>query len=146
MCCHTCVASDHPPKQPRYHSIKKLYNTSTKRPMTYRPSSSVACLKVHVTNPHFPFQKFRNFPSVVQIQQKHWYTHLALCMLPRSVYGIHWKNFHAQPSLDAKHYNMQALAVTNLKSWMVQFIGNYFEVQARILQPEKQENSQLSTL
>lgn len=67
-------------------------------------------------------------------------------MLPRSVYGVHWKNFHAQPSLDAKHYNMQALAVTNLKSWMVQFIGNYFEVQARILQPEKQENSQLSTL
>lgn len=54
-------------------------------------------------------------------------------MLPRSVYGINWKNFHAQPSLDAKHHNMQAFAVTNLKSWVVQFIGYYFEVQARIL-------------
>lgn len=59
-------------------------------------------------------------------------------MLPRSVYGINWKNLHAQPSLDAKDYNMQALAITNLKSWMVQFIRYYFEVQARVLQPDKQ--------
>lgn len=58
-------------------------------------------------------------------------------MLPRSVYGINRKDFHAEPSLDAKHYDMQALAVTNLKPWMVQFIGYYFEVQARILQRGK---------
>lgn len=59
-------------------------------------------------------------------------------MLPRSVYGINWKNLHAQPSLDAKNYNMQALAITDLKSWMVQFICHHFEVQARVLQPDKQ--------
>lgn len=64
-------------------------------------------------------------------------------MLPRSVYGINWKNLHAQPSLDAKDYNMQALAITNLKSWMVQFIRYYFEVQARVLQPDKQGLSAL---
>lgn len=55
-------------------------------------------------------------------------------MLPRSVYGINWKNLHAQPSLDAKNYNMQALAITNLKSRMVQLIRYYFEVQGRVLQ------------
>lgn len=99
--------------------------------------SSVACLKIHTANPHLPFKTFRNFASVVQIEQKHWQTYLALCVLPRSIYGINWENFHAQPSLDSKHYNMQALAVTNLKSRVVQFIGYYFEVQTRILQPEK---------
>lgn len=59
-------------------------------------------------------------------------------MLPRSVYGINRKNLQAQPSLDAKNHNMQALAITNLKSWMVQFIRYYFEVQGRVLQPDKQ--------
>lgn len=92
---------------------------------------------MHITNPQLPFVKFKNFLGFVQTQTKHWQTYLALCMFPRSVYGINWKNLHAQASLDAKHHNMQALAVTNLKSRVVQFIGYYFEVQARILHPEK---------
>lgn len=64
-------------------------------------------------------------------------------MLPRSVYGINWKNLHAQPSLDAKNYNMQAFAITNLKSRMVQLIRYYFEVQGRVLQWDKQGLSAL---